>query len=103
MDETLVICMGEFGRSPQINAYAGRDHWPNVFSVLLGGAGIRAGSVYGSSDRIGGEPAAAPVSPADLTATCLHLLGAPDRLEVVDRTGRPLRACEGQIVRGLLS
>jgi hypothetical protein len=103
LDETLVICMGEFGRSPQINAYAGRDHWPNVFSVLLAGAGVQAGSVYGASDRVGGLPAAAPVSPADLTATCLHLLGVPNHLEVVDRTGRPLRACEGQIVRGLLS
>jgi hypothetical protein len=103
LDETLVICMGEFGRSPRINASAGRDHWPNVFSVLLAGAGIRAGSTYGASDRIGGLPAVAPVSPADLTATCLHLLGVPDQLEVVDRTGRSMRACEGRVVRDLFS
>jgi hypothetical protein len=103
LEETLVICMGEFGRSPRINAYAGRDHWPDVFSVLLAGAGLRAGSVYGASDRIGGLPEAAPVSPADLTATCLHLLGVPLPFEIMDRTSRPLRACEGQVVRGLLS
>src|SRR5207244_10120250 len=62
LDETLVVCMGEFGRTPRINRQAGRDHWPNVQTVLLAGAGIRAGSVYGASDRLGAYPAAAPVT-----------------------------------------
>lgn len=100
--DTLVICMGEFGRTPKVNKHAGRDHWAPVQSVVLAGAGIRAGSVYGASDKHGGEPADSPVTPADLTATFLHLLGVPADLEVQDRTNRPLRACEGRVVTGLL-
>jgi hypothetical protein len=101
--ETLVICLGEFGRSPRINARGGRDHWPHVQSILLAGAGIPAGSVYGASDRIGAYPAAAPVTPPDLMATFLHLLGIPPEMEVLDRTGRPLRVCQGTAVPGLLT
>jgi hypothetical protein len=102
LDDTLVVCMGEFGRSPRINSYAGREHWPFVQSVVLAGAGIRGGSVYGASDRIGGYPADKPVTPPDLAATLLHLLGVRPDIEVHDRGGRPLRACAGEPVRGLL-
>lgn len=102
LDSTLVVCMGEFGRSPKINKHGGRDHWPAVQSVVLAGAGIRPGYVYGSSDRAGAYPADRPVTPPDLTATILHLLGVPPDLEVHDRSGRLLRACTGSIVRGLL-
>jgi hypothetical protein len=70
--------------------------------VVLAGAGVRAGSTYGASDRHGGSPADRPVTPADLTATLMHLLGIPDDLEIVDRTGRPLRACQGRAVLGAL-
>src|SRR5262249_61798845 len=56
LDETLVVCMGEFGRTPRINGRAGRDHWGYVYSVALAGGGVRGGQVYGSSDRIGGWP-----------------------------------------------
>ena len=80
--ETLVVCLGEFGRSPKVNRNGGRDDWPHVQAVLLAGAGTPAGSVHGPSDRHGGYPADAPVSPADLAATLLHLLGVPPHLGI---------------------
>jgi hypothetical protein len=103
LDETLVIVMGEFGRSPKINGKGGREHWPQVQSILLAGAGIRAGEVYGASDRDGGLPAESPVTPADLTATFLHLLGIAPTTLIHDATGRPLVASEGEVIRGLLT
>lgn len=102
LDDTLVIVMGEFGRTPRINNMAGRDHWSNVQSILLAGAGISGGRVVGASDRIGAEPADMPITPPDLIATILHLLGVDAHIEVRDRTGRPLRAVEGQAVQTLL-
>jgi hypothetical protein len=102
LDDTLVICMGEFGRTPRINGMAGRDHWGKLQSILLAGAGLRGGRVYGASDRIGGEPADLPVTPPDLMATFLHLLGVDPHLEIHDRVGRPLRATEGRPIAGLL-
>jgi hypothetical protein len=101
--DTLLVCMGEFGRTPVINPQAGRDHWSDVQSIVLAGAGIRAGCVYGASDRDGAYPADHPVSPRDLAATILHLLGVPAELTIADRTGRPLVACEGTPVAGVLS
>src|SRR5262249_24435869 len=102
LDDTLVLCLGEFGRTPRINNKAGRDHWPHVQSVVLAGAGVRGGSVYGASDRKGAYPADLPVAPVDLVATVLHLLGGPPDLEVQDRLGRTLRAWGGRPVMGLL-
>jgi Protein of unknown function (DUF1501) len=102
LDETLVVWMGEFGRSPRINAKAGREHWPHVQSVVLAGAGLRGGSLYGASDRLGGHPVDSPVTPPDLAATLLHLLGIRPEAELRDRTGRPLRASEGNPIRDLL-
>ena len=101
--DTLVICMGEFGRSPKINAEAGRDHWPHVFSILLAGAGLPAGTVYGASDAEGAYPADRPVTPADLVATFLHLLGVPPDVEFHDRLQRPARIRGGEPLRGLLA
>jgi uncharacterized protein (DUF1501 family) len=103
LDDTLVLCLGEFGRTPRINKLGGRDHWPAVQSVVLAGAGIQGGSVYGASDRDGATPADRPVSPADLTATLMHLLGIPADLEIMDRTGRPMPACRGQAVAGIMA
>jgi uncharacterized protein (DUF1501 family) len=103
LDDTLVVCLGEFGRSPRINKQAGRDHWAFVQSVVLAGAGVQGGRTYGSSDRIGAYPAEQPVTPADLTATLLHLLGVPAEAEIEDRLGRPLRVCTGSPVRGLIA
>ncbi len=102
LGDTLVIVMGEFGRTPKVNAHGGRDHWPYVQSILLAGAGTPAGAVYGASDRCGGHPADSAVTPPDLVATFLHLLGIPPDLELRDRTNRALRASEGSPIRGLL-
>ncbi len=103
LDDTLIVCMGEFGRTPRINSFGGRDHWAAAQSIVLAGAGVRMGSVYGSTDQIGGNPSDHPVSPADVTATLLHLLGVPEDFEVIDRTGRPLRACQGNPIAGVLA
>jgi hypothetical protein len=79
LQQTLVVVVGEFGRTPKIanNPYPGRDHWPACYSALLAGAGVRAGLVYGASDKIGGYVKDAPVSPEDFAATLLHALGIP--------------------------
>jgi hypothetical protein len=101
--DTLVICMGEFGRSPKVNKQAGRDHWPGAQSVLLAGAGLPAGATVGATDRLAAYPAELPVSPGDLTATFLHLLGIPPRAEIHDPLGRPLAVCTGTPVAALLA
>jgi uncharacterized protein (DUF1501 family) len=96
LDETLVVLMGEFGRSPRINKVGGRDHWGTVFSACLVGAGLPGGRVIGASDRLGAEPATHPISPTELVATILHLLGIRAESEFHDRQGRPQRAAAGQ-------
>ena len=103
LDDTLFLVMGEFGRSPQINAKAGRDHWPQVATTILAGAGINPGGTFGASDRLGAAPADHPVTPADLTATILHLLGVAPDFDLFDQAGRPHRACEGSPVTGLFA
>jgi len=102
LDDTLVVWMGEFGRSPRINKEAGRDHWPHVSSVILAGAGITGGRVLGASDRISAYPADTPVTPADLSATMLHLLGVPLDVEMRDRLNRPFTVSTGQPIPALL-
>ena len=94
--------MGEFGRTPRVNRHGGRDHWSAVQSVLLAGGSVRGGSVFGASDRLGAFPSRQPVTPADLTATFLHLLGVPPDTEIHDRLNRPVAACQGTPVAGLL-
>ena len=95
--------MGEFGRSPKVNAKAGREHWPHVQSVILAGGGIHGGAVYGASDRIGAYPADRPVRPADLGATLLHLLGVRAETELRDRSGRAFPASVGTPIRALFT
>jgi hypothetical protein len=102
LDETLVVWMSEMGRTPRINKDAGRDHWSFCYSVLLAGAGIRGGQVYGSSDRTASYPSTNPVSPADLAATIFHSLGIDPRGHVTDQQGRPLVIGTGQPVTSLL-
>jgi len=89
LERTLVVVMGEFGRSPRVNAAAGRDHWNFCYSLLLAGGGIRGGMVHGMSDRIGAFPSSNPVTPADVIATIYHCLGIPADLELQDRQRRP--------------
>ena len=103
LDETLVVVMGEFGRSPKINAVGGRDHWGSCFSVALAGAGIGGGQVIGASDRIGAYPADRPVTPPDLAATIFHLLGIDPAGEFIDPLGRPRRITDnGNALRELV-
>ena len=96
-ERTLLIVMGEFGRTPRINAQAGRDHWSKCYSLLMTGGGIRPGQVYGQSDRHGAYPSQGRVfTPADLCATVYHCLGVDHRAEVTDQTGRPVRITPGE-------
>ncbi len=91
LEETLVVVMGEFGRTPKLNTRGGRDHWPRVFSVLLAGGGIRGGQVIGQSDAVGEGPSDRPVTPSDLAATIYTLLGIDPKLELHTADGRPVR------------
>lgn len=91
LDETLVVVMGEFGRTPKLNSRGGRDHWPRVFSVMMAGGGVSAGLCFGSSDAVGESPVDQPVTPADLAATIYTLLGFDPTLELRTRDGRPIR------------
>lgn len=95
LDETLVIAMGEFGRSPKINPQGGRDHWGACFSVALAGAGIPGGQIVGASDRIGGYPDTRPLRPRDLAATVFHLLGISPSAEFMDPVNRPRPVTDG--------
>ena len=103
LDETLVVWMGDMGRTPHINRDAGRDHWSFCYSVVLAGGGIRGGQVHGSSDRTASYPSTSPVSPADVAATIFHCLGIDPRSHVKDQEGRPLVACAGDPIDALLS
>jgi hypothetical protein len=91
LEETLVVVMGEFGRTPKINSNAGRDHWPNCFSVALAGGGIQGGQVVGSSDALGEFPKERPITPSDLSATIYTLLGIDPATELQTPDGRPVR------------
>jgi Protein of unknown function (DUF1501) len=101
LESTLVIALAEFGRTPRINTHAGRDHWPDCFSVLLAGGGIQGGRVHGSSDRSGAFPASDPVSPGDLAATIFWRFGLDTHAEMHDLTGRPYRLADGEALRKL--
>jgi uncharacterized protein (DUF1501 family) len=89
LEDTLVIVNAEFGRTPTINGNAGRDHWPWVYSLALAGAGIQAGTVYGSSDASAAYPSSMPRDPADMAATLYHLLGVSADSRILDALGRP--------------
>jgi uncharacterized protein (DUF1501 family) len=100
--ETLVVAIGEMGRTPKFNSSGGRDHWGNVFSFVMAGAGISAGQAYGTSDKNGAYPATNRVQPEDLTATIFHLLGIGHEALFRDRFNRPFRVTEGTPIAGIL-
>lgn len=110
LDETLLVLMGEFGRTPKLgyvtsNAGAapnGRDHWPYCYSVQLAGAGVPAGLIYGASDQQAGYPSRDPVTPEDIAATIYTILGIPADAEVFDNQGRPHRVQIGKPINALL-
>ena len=102
LQETLVVVMGEFGRTPKLNVNAGRDHWPRVFSVLLAGGGIRPGVIYGSSDLQGESPKENPVTPSQLVATLYQALGIDPNGKLQSPDGRPIRLANGALpIEGL--
>ncbi len=102
LDETLVVWVGEFGRTPRINAAnSGREHWPRCFSAALAGGGIRGGQVHGASDHWAAYPASDPVSPEDLGATILSALGIAPETMLEDALGRPLRINNGLALSSL--
>jgi uncharacterized protein (DUF1501 family) len=103
LDSTLVVWMGDFGRTPAINKDAGRDHWPRCYSMVLAGGGIRGGQVVGESDRIGAYPKEHPVAPADVHATIFTALGYdPHTITYLSPEGRPFPLSDGESIRGLL-
>jgi Protein of unknown function (DUF1501) len=101
LGETMVYCLGEFGRTPAINKAAGRDHWAACNTVLLAGGGVRGGLVHGASDKNGAYPETPPVSPSDLAATVYEGLGIDPQMELTDALGRPLPLTTGQPVHEL--
>lgn len=101
LESTLVVATGEFGRTPRINGNAGRDHWPDCYSVLLAGGGVSGGRIIGSSDASGAWPETDPVTPADLAATIFSRFGLDPATEIHDATGRPHRIADGHPIRSL--
>jgi len=102
LEETLVVAIGEFGRTPKINAKAGRDHWGSVFSFAMAGAGISGGQVYGSSDKEGAYPKSDRIEPGNLTATIFHLLGLDPHGTFTDPLGRALSLTKREPIYTLL-
>jgi uncharacterized protein (DUF1501 family) len=103
LEETLVIATAEFGRTPQINKNAGRDHWPWVYSIAVAGAGIKRGCLYGASDRLAAYPQEHPHDPRDFAATVYHLLGIPADTVIYDSLHRPHQLIIGKPISGILT
>jgi uncharacterized protein (DUF1501 family) len=103
LQSTVVLVIGEFGRTPKINPLGGRDHWPTGFSCLIGGGGLRSGAVLGATDPTGqkAQPEK-PIEVANLYATVLHTLGVDYAKEVITPIGRPMKYCAGTPIDQLL-
>ena len=107
-DETLVLMLGEFGRTPKLSSSSGsgspgRDHWAGCFFGFFGGGGVRGGQVIGKSDKLWAYPLTTPYSPDDVGATVLHLLGVDPRAEIRDRLGRPSQLNQGAVMESLFT
>jgi len=103
LESTLLVWVGEFGRSPKINDLAGRDHWPKCYPALLAGAGVKPGHIHGRSDKIGAYPASDACKPEDLSATLFHLMGINPATEIRDPLDRPLPLSPGKVIDGVLA
>jgi arylsulfatase A-like enzyme len=106
LDETLVVCLSEHGRTPKLSPGngGGRDHWSRCYSVLMAGGGVARGCVVGRSDKIASDPIDRRVSPKDILATVYHLLGIDPRTTLTDRGGRPLELVpEGSVIPEVLA
>ena len=108
LESTLVVALGEFGRTPKLSTLTesypspGRDHWGGVQSVFFAGGGVRGGAVIGSSDKIGGYPATDPQTPENMAATIYSSLGIPDTAAWQDDLDRPHHVYHGEPIRGLM-
>lgn len=105
LDETLVLVMTDFGRTPKINSTGGRDHWPNCFSVAMAGGGVKGGQVIGASDPLGEFVQDDPITPSDLSSTIYTLLGFNPEHELHTPDGRPIRLApqESKVIQELLA
>jgi uncharacterized protein (DUF1501 family) len=104
LERTLVVVMGEIGRTPRINNGAGRDHWEFCYTVLFAGGGVKGGFTYGASDKHGAYPSQCPVTASDIVATIYHGLGIPSDLEIRDRLDRPMLLLpEGSPIRDVFA
>jgi hypothetical protein len=105
LDETLVVCLSEHGRTPKLNKAkgGGRDHWSQAYSALLAGGGVARGKVVGKSDQIAGTVADRPISPKDVLATVYHLLGIDPHTTLTDRTNRPIPLVDGHVIAEVLA
>ena len=105
LERTLVVVTGDFGRTPKVNANdGGRDHWNYCYTIMLAGGGMKAGHVYGASDRTGAFPADRPTTPGNVLATIYRLLGIDHRLELHNNLGRPHRIVpKGDVMEDLIS
>lgn len=103
LDETLVYWTGDFGRTPKINAKAGRDHWPPCGTVLMAGGGVQGGRAYGSSDATGAYPHDNPTTPGDITGTIFNALGFDPETEIRDQLNRPLPISNGRAITELFA
>lgn len=103
LDQTLVVNTGEFGRTPRMNNDGGRDHWPNAYSTLLAGGGLKRGLVHGETDHHGAEVLQSPVAPADVLATLWHQLGIDPATVLYDRLHRPHPVSDGKVLKSLIA
>lgn len=103
LDETVVACAGEFGRTPKINAANGRDHWPWCYSAVLAGGGIRGGTTYGASDKNAAYVKENPATPGDYLATLCEACGLDSQREILDLEGRPYTICDGTPISAVLA
>ncbi|AMV17829.1 DUF1501 domain-containing protein [Planctomyces sp. SH-PL14] len=103
LDETLIVWMGEFGRTPRINANASRDHWPACYTALLAGGGVRRGHVFGASNRDGALPESRPIRLGEVAATVYQQMGIDPTTEIHDITGRPFPIADGLPLDGIVA
>ena len=103
LDQTLIVWMGEFGRTPRLNDNISRDHWPQCYTALLAGGGVKRGFVYGTSDKQAAYPDKDPVPLDDLIATVFELMGIDPQTELRDKLNRPIPVSAGRVVTGVLS
>ena len=97
LEETLVVFLTDFGRTPKVNGNGGRDHFPNVYTLAFAGGGIQGGQAYGASDKKGVEPAENMCTPADIHATAFRAMGIDHKTELSDPIeGRPFMLCDGE-------